>query len=124
MEKDYCVVRFGGKQFLVSEGEEVEVEGVLGKEGEEIEFKEVLLTRQGERVEVGAPLLSNIVVKGKIVRRTKGEKVRGLKYKAKTGYRRKYGFRQTLSIVRMEKILEVRKSQERVKKTSKKKVAV
>lgn len=95
----YAVIRINGKQYKVSEGEEILVDRVTGNKP----LVEVLLMADGEKVVIGKPL-----VKGKIdlkkVEDLKGDKLDILKYKAKSRYRRKMGFRQQLSKLQVGKI--------------------
>jgi len=101
----YAVVKIAGSQYLVEEGEEVWVNKLDGKEGEKVEFPEVMLLVDEKKVQIGQPILNKIKIVGKILRHFKGEKVRVAKFKAKTGYRRVKGFRPDITSLKIEKIL-------------------
>jgi len=102
----YAVIKTGGKQYRASEGEEFEIEKLEGKEGDKIDFDEVLLVVDGEKVEIGAPKVEGAKVLAEIVEQKKGEKIRVAKFKAKSRYRRVQGHRQLLTKIR---ILEIKK---------------
>lgn len=97
----YAVIRIKGRQYKVSEGEEILVDKLLDSKIE----SEVLLTVDGEKVSVGKPTVSGAKVKIKILSEKElGEKVRILKYKAKSRYRRRMGFRPQFTRLLIEKI--------------------
>jgi len=89
----YAVIKTGGKQTRVEQGERVDVE-LLGKdEGEEVEFTPVLLV-DGDNVVATASDLAGAKVTARGVGETKGPKIRGFTYKNKTNNRRRWGHRQ------------------------------
>lgn len=98
----YAVVKTGGKQYRISEGDVIEVEKINGDK--EVVFDQVLLYTADEVVKVGTPLLSGITVKASIVDQIKGEKIRVSKYKAKVRYRRVTGHRQLLTKLKIDSI--------------------
>ena len=102
----YAVIKTGGKQYRVAKGDEVKVEQLPGEVGDEVAFDQVLLTSNGENVEVGKPLLENSKVVGRITRQGKDKKIVVFKYKRRKGYRRKKGHRQFFTLVRIEDISE------------------
>ena len=104
----YAVIRSGGKQYQVSEGDVIAVEKLLN-DGKGVTFKEVLLYTEDGEVRVGAPTLSDVYITGKILEEKKGEKIRVAKYKAKSRYRRVTGHRQIMSMVQIESISNVKK---------------
>lgn len=101
----YAVVKIGGTQLRVSEGDKVETSKLSYKEGEEIELKETLLLVEDDKVKIGRPFLENVVVKAKILKHFLGEKLFVFKFKAKTGYRRKKGWRSKLTLLEIGKIV-------------------
>ena len=90
----YAVIKTGGKQYRVAEGDEIRVEKLPGDVGDAVMFDQVLLTSDGEIVEVGQPFLENSKVAGLITGHGKNRKVLVYKYKRRKGYRRKNGHRQ------------------------------
>lgn len=99
----YAVIRSGGKQYKVREGQTITIEKLNKEKNKPVEFNEVLLIVDDEEVNIGQPKLAN-VVKGKIVDQVKDKKLTVFKYKAKTGYHRTIGHRQKLTKVLIEKI--------------------
>ncbi len=99
----YAVIRTGGKQYKVSEGQQLKIEKLDIEAGKTVEFDEVLLSVDGEKVSVGQDKLP-VKVTGVVVDQTKAKKVTIFKYKAKTGYHKKNGHRQNLTVVKIEKI--------------------
>lgn len=95
----YAVIKISGAQYKVAEGDKICVTGFIGKIGEEIEIKEVLLFVEDEQVSFGKPFLKDIKVKAQILEQKLGEKVVVSKFKAKTGYHRKSGFRAKETIL-------------------------
>lgn len=89
----YAVIRTGGKQYRVSEGDRVRVERLPGDVGQTVEFDEVLMVG-GEKVSVGAPLVSGARVSAEIVGQGRGKKIIVFKIKRRKSYRRKAGHRQ------------------------------
>lgn len=98
-----AVIAVGGKQYLVSEGETLEVEAIK-QDKKEISF-ETLLVIDGEKTEVGKPVLSGVSVKAEIIEpAVKADKVTAIRYKAKKRVRKVHGHRQTLSRIKIQKI--------------------
>jgi len=89
----------GGKQYLVSAGDKVQVEKLPGEAGAVITFDKVLFV-DGK---VGKPYISGSTVAGKILKQGRGAKVHVLKYRAKSKYRRKIGARQAYTEVEITK---------------------
>ncbi len=92
----YAVVKTGGKQYKVSEGNMLKVEKLEGAVGDTIELVEVLMVG-GEEVRIGTPLLPGAKVKAQIVQQDKDKKIIVFKSKRRKGYRKKYGHRQPIT---------------------------
>lgn len=99
----YAVIRTGGKQYKVSEGDKLKIEKLEIEPGKSFDFDEVLLTVSEDKVQIGKPTLP-AKVKATVVDQVKGEKLAIFKYKAKTGYHKKTGHRQKLTLVQIDKI--------------------
>src|SRR4030065_735655 len=95
-----AVIKTGGKQYKVKEGDKIDIERIEGKEGKKIDFKEVLLVadESGKEVEIGNPFLKGKKVAGTLVNQFRDDKITVIKYKAKSKYRRKLGHRQHKSL--------------------------
>ena len=100
-----AVIRTGGKQYLVKKGDKIKIEKIDEKEGKEITFKEVLLVVKDKKVEIGAPLVKNAKVVGKILKQGRGDKVIVFKYKSKKRYKKKAGHRQPYTEIEIKEIL-------------------
>lgn len=90
----YAIVKTGGKQYRVEEGDTLFVEKLDGEAGDKLELTEVLAIGNDDGLKVGTPLLEGATVMATIVKQGKGKKIIVFKYKAKKGYRRKQGHRQ------------------------------
>ena len=100
----YAIIKTGGKQYKVSEGDEIIIEKLEVAEGDAVTFEEVLSVVDGENVKIGQPKVEGAKVSGKVVKNGKGPKIRIFKYKHKTNYRRRQGHRQPFTKVKIEKI--------------------
>ena len=89
----YAVIRTGGKQYRVSEGDTLRVEKLAGDVGSNVEFGEVLMLG-GDKVAVGKPTVSGAKVTAEIVAQDLAKKIIVFKMKRRKGYRRKRGHRQ------------------------------
>ncbi|ARU50263.1 MULTISPECIES: 50S ribosomal protein L21 [Cellulosimicrobium] len=92
----YAIVKAGGRQEKVSVGDIVVVDRVSAKVGESLELPALLLV-DGEKVTTDAAKLAKVKVTAEVVRDEKGPKITILRYKNKTGYRRRQGHRQQLT---------------------------
>lgn len=99
---NYAVVKIGGKQYKVAEGDVIEVQRLKDSK-DKVTFEDVLLLVSDKDVKVGKPTLKAKIT-GKILEEKKGEKVRVAKFKSKVRYRRVTGFRPQISVVKIEKI--------------------
>jgi large subunit ribosomal protein L21 len=100
----YAVVKSGGKQYKVKEGDTLQVEKLPAKVGAEIAFDDVLMFSDGETVQVGTPNLDNVTVKGTVVEQGQAKKIIVFKYKRRKRYRRKQGHRQQYTAVKVDSI--------------------
>ena len=96
----YAIVKTGGKQYKVAEGDLVKVEKIEGEPGSTVALTPVLLV-DGSDVTSDAEKLAKITVNAEIVEAAKGPKITILKYKNKTGYRKRQGHRQRLTRVKV-----------------------
>lgn len=101
----YAVIKTGGKQYRVSEGDIINVEKITRQEGQnELNIKEVLMVVDGDNVTVGAPYVDGATVVATALEDGKSEKVIVFKYKRKKDYRRKQGHRQPFTKLEINKI--------------------
>ncbi|HOC53702.1 MAG TPA: 50S ribosomal protein L21 [Candidatus Pacearchaeota archaeon] len=99
-----AVIKTGGKQYKVSEGDKIKIEKLENKEGENIVFSEVLLLENGKEILIGTPFLKDAQVKAKVLQQGKNEKVIIFKYKPKKRYKVKKGHRQPFTEVEITEI--------------------
>jgi large subunit ribosomal protein L21 len=99
-----AVIRTGGQQYRVSEGETVKVEKLAGEPGSKVEFSEVLAIAGGDSPKIGKPLVSGAKVEGEIVTQGRGDKIIVFKFRRRKKYRRKNGHRQSFTAVRITSI--------------------
>ncbi|ERL03387.1 50S ribosomal protein L21 [Mitsuokella sp. oral taxon 131] len=100
----YAIIKTGGKQYKVAEGDVIRVEKLAASEGEQVVFDEVLTVVDGEAVKVGKPSVAGAKVTAKVEEQGKAKKIRIFKYKAKSNYRKRQGHRQPFTKVVIEKI--------------------
>ncbi len=105
----YAVIKTGGKQYKVTEGQVIEVEKLeLDNQpvqpGSSFVFDEVLLFVDGDNVQIGAPTVEGMKVYADIVEEVKGEKIEVFKYKSKSRYRKHTGHRQKYTQVKINGI--------------------
>ena len=100
----YAVIKTGGKQYRVTEGDLLKIEKVTGEVGESVEFEEVLMIANGEQIDVGRPVLPSTSVVGEIVEQGKGKKIIVFKSKRRKGYRKKQGHRQLYTLLKIKEI--------------------
>ncbi len=100
----FAVVKTGGKQYIVKEGDVLDIEKIEGKEGSTASLDQVLLVADDNNVQVGTPLVRGAEVEVEIMKQFKDKKVEIMKFKKKTGYRRKRGHRQVKTKVEVKKI--------------------
>ena len=96
----YAIVKTGGKQYKVAEGDLVRVEKIEGEAGDSVALTPVLLV-DGANVTSKSEDLAKVNVSAEIVEHGKGKKINILKYKNKTGYKVRQGHRQQLTTVKI-----------------------
>ena len=90
----YAVIRSGGKQYQVREGDTIRVEKLPGEEGDSVTLDEVLLVADGDNITVGTPHVKGASVTAKVQGQGRGKKVKVVKFKRRKHYRRQMGHRQ------------------------------
>jgi len=100
----FAVIKTGGKQYLVKEGDFITVDKIEAKEKEKVNLETLMIfDEQGNNLDLGTPTLTK-KVEAEVVSHTKGEKIRVARFKAKVRYRRVKGFRPLLTTLRIVKI--------------------
>lgn len=101
----FAVLKTGGKQYKVAENDVIKVEKLPGASNDTIEFEEILMIGEGEKVQVGSPLVSKAKVCATILEQARADKIIVFKKKRRQNYRRKKGHRQDLTVLRITDIL-------------------
>ena len=100
----YAVIKTGGKQQTVSEGDVIKVEKLSGDVGSKIEFKDVLMVGTDKEVKVGQPIVAKAKVVGEILEQDKSKKVIAFKMKRRKGFHKKIGHRQSFTSIKINEI--------------------
>ena len=100
----YAIIKTGGKQYRVQEGDNIFVEKLASDVNSEVVFDQVLAVVNDGDVKVGSPVVEGAKVTAKVLEQGKEKKVLVFKYKAKSDYRRRQGHRQPYTKVVIEKI--------------------
>lgn len=100
----YAIIKTGGKQYRVEEGQVIYIEKLDAAADETVTFDEVLSVVDGDKVNFGAPLVKGASVSATVLENGKGKKIRIFKYKSKSNYRRRQGHRQPYTKVRIDAI--------------------
>ena len=100
----YAVVETGGKQYKVTVGETIDVERLKAEIAETVQLDRVLMVADGEKVQVGSPVVDGASVSATVVDHDRARKVIVFKYRAKQRYRRKTGHRQDYTRLRIDEI--------------------
>ncbi|WP_299260447.1 50S ribosomal protein L21 [uncultured Kushneria sp.] len=96
----YAVIKSGGKQYRVKEGQRLKLEKLDVATGDSIDFDQVLMVG-GDDVKIGAPLVSGAVVKAEVVSHGRGEKVHILKFRRRKHSMKRQGHRQWYTEVKI-----------------------
>ena len=100
----YAVIKTGGKQHKVSEGDVIAIEKIKGSKGDAIVFEQVLMVEKDGDIRVGRPVVEGVKVTGEILAQTKGDKLIVFKMKKRKGFHKKNGHRQQLTSMRIKEI--------------------
>ena len=104
-EVKMAVIKTGGKQYLVQEGDVLQIEKLPNvKEGDKVTFDDVLLIVDSEDVKVGEPTVSGAKVEAELLKNDRAKKVSVIRYRAKSRYFKNKGHRQHYSEVKVLKI--------------------
>lgn len=102
----FAVIKTGGKQYKVAEGDVISIEKITGehKEGDKIAFDQVLLKDDGNNTSVGTPLIAGAKVEGEIAEIDREKKKLVFRYKPKSRWRKKNTHRQPYFKIKITKI--------------------
>jgi len=100
----FAIIKTGGKQYKVAEGQKLKVEKIIQNQGDNFDFDQVLLITEDNSTKIGTPFISGAKVSSKILKHGKGEKKLVFRYKSKTRYKKTKGHRQPFTEVEITKI--------------------
>ena len=100
----YAVIKTGGKQYRVTQGETLKIETVSGEVGSEIVLDKVLMVGNGDKVSVGKPMLSGATVNATIIANARHDKVKIFKMRRRKHYQKHQGHRQNYTEIRIDGI--------------------
>ncbi|THB74739.1 MAG: 50S ribosomal protein L21 [Gammaproteobacteria bacterium] len=90
----YAVIKTGGKQYRVSEGDTLKVEKLDAEQGSTIDFEEVLMVADGDDIKIGAPVVEGSKVSATIEEHGRGKKIEIIKFKRRKHHMKRMGHRQ------------------------------
>ena len=100
----YAIIRTGGRQFRVAEGDPLDVDLLDVEPGKTATFGDVLLFADGKDVTHGDPLVSGAKVTAEVLEQRKDKKIVAFKYKRRKGYHRTVGHRRKLTRIKIKSI--------------------
>ncbi|MBV36687.1 MAG: 50S ribosomal protein L21 [Rickettsiales bacterium] len=100
----YAVIKSGGKQHRVKEGQVVRLEKIEAETGATIDFEDVLMVADGDNVTLGTPVVAGAVVSGEVVNHGRAKKVNIIKFKRRKHHMKRQGHRQWFTEVKINGI--------------------
>lgn len=100
----YAIIKTGGKQFRVSEGDTLSVEKLDAEQGTTVTLDQVLLLGGGGATQIGQPFIDGASVEAQVTRHYRAKKIVVFKKKRRSGYHKKQGHRQTYTELKITRI--------------------
>ncbi len=100
----YAVIKTGGKQYRVKEGDIIKLETLPGDVGSLIEFAEVLMITEGDTATIGAPFINNGLVKAEVLAHGRHKKIKIIKFRRRKHHMKQMGHRQNFTQVKITAI--------------------
>ena len=100
----YAVIKTGGKQYRVKEGDTLRIEKLVAEEGDTYEFDQVLAVGYGEELQIGSPVVEGGVVSATVMAHGRHKKIKVVKFKRRKNYLRHHGHRQDYTEIVITKI--------------------
>lgn len=97
----YAVIKTGGKQYRVEEGDVVRIEKIEVATGESVDFDQVLLVANGDDVKVGQPMLEGAKVTAEVLEQARHKKIKIVKFRRRKHSRKQQGHRQWYTAVKI-----------------------
>src|SRR5205085_850399 len=118
----FAVIKTGGKQYRVAADDKIKVARVAGDPGDIVEFGEVLVLG-GDNIQLGTPTVSGVTVAGEVLAQDRGPKIIAFKKRRRKNSRRKRGYREEFTLVRITEILTDGKKPEKKARPERKQAA-
>lgn len=99
----YAVIKTGGKQYKVAQGETLKIESLDAEVGSTVSFDEVLMLADGDQITVGSPTVAG-TVKAEVVSHGRGDKIRIVKHRRRKHYHKEQGHRQNFTEVKITEV--------------------
>ncbi len=100
----YAVIKTGGKQYRVKEGDVLKLEQLTAEVGSIVDFIEVLMLGEGDNVVCGTPTIANAVVKAEVLDHARHKKIKIIKFRRRKHHMKKMGHRQNYTQVKITAI--------------------
>ena len=100
----YAVIKTGGKQFKVTEGDTLKVEKLSTEVGKVLNLNSVLTLVDGDKITIGTPIVKGASVDATVISHGRGDKVKIFKMNRRKGYRKSQGHRQSFTEIKIDKI--------------------
>lgn len=100
----YAIIKTGGKQYRVAEGQTLKVEKLALEPGNSVDFNEVLMVSNGDQIEIGSPCVANAAVSAEVVEHGRDKKINILKFKRRKHHMKRAGHRQDFTRIKITKI--------------------
>ncbi len=117
----FAVIKTGGKQYRVQEGDILQIEKLNKEEGQELAFNQVLLIEDEEKTLIGTPYIEKALIRAVVIENFKDKKIIVFKKKRRKQYRKTKGHRQELTKIKIEQIITGEKEKEIEAEITKKK---
>ncbi|WP_020649167.1 MULTISPECIES: 50S ribosomal protein L21 [Solimonas] len=101
----YAVIKTGGKQYKVAQGDTLKIESLTAEVGSVVSFDEVLMVGEGEQIKVGTPTVAGSAVKAEVLGHGRGDKIRIVKHRRRKHYHKEQGHRQNFTEVKITEIV-------------------
>jgi large subunit ribosomal protein L21 len=102
----YAIFKTCGRQYRAEKGATLELDQLGPKEGDKVEFADVLLYHDGTKAVIGTPVVKGVKVVAEVLKNFKGDKIRVFKYRRREGYHRTRGHRSRLTTVKITDIVK------------------
>lgn len=100
----YAVIKTGGKQYCVKEGDVLKIEQLPVEAGHTIDISEVLMISEGEKTTVGVPYVANAVVKAEVMSQGRHKKIKIIKFRRRKHHMKQMGHRQNYTEIKITAI--------------------